>query len=244
MKDLYVLKFGGKTISDINKINKIANLISSFINKGNRAVVVVSAIGGETDSLIELAASLEGCGYHRELDHLISTGEIKAASLMSMALLNSKIKSKSLNYTKIGIYTDENHFNSKILKIDTTVVKDLLDQGYVPVVPGFQGINSQKDVCTLGRGGSDITAIALASSLEAKECVLFKDVGGIYNNDPKINKNVKLYSSISYDNLINLLNNGSKIVNIEAAKYAMKNKIKICISCPNSFKIGTRIPGE
>ena len=214
-----------------------------MLKAGKKILVVVSAIGKETDELIELAAGLDGCGYYRELDHLLCTGEIKAASLMAMALLKAGANAKSLNFTKLGIYTDNNHFNSKIKKIDNSVLKDLINKNIIPVVPGFQGLNENSDVSTLGRGGSDMTAIALSAAIEAKECILYKDVGGIYSDDPKINPNSTMYKFLTYTDLKNMLIAGSKVVNIDAIKFAEKNNIKISIACPETFKVGTSIFG-
>lgn len=241
MNNTSILKFGGQTIANTASINKISLQIIDAVKKGKRPVVVVSAMGKETDNLIELAAKLDGCGYHRELDQLLCTGEIKAASLMAMALINNGLKAISINFTKIGIYTDENHSNSKILKVETDYIKKLLSENIVPVVAGFQGLNRNKDVCTLGRGGSDITAIVLAASLEAQECILFKDVGAIYDNDPKINANSKALEFLTYKELKEIVNKGSRVVNSEAVSYAETNKIKICIANPETFIIGTTI---
>lgn len=242
-KLLSVLKFGGQTISSIDKMNKIAIHVLEMINEGKDVVVVVSAIGKETDELIELAAGIEGCGHLRELDHLLCTGEIKAASLMAMALINHGINAMSLNFSKLGIYTDNNHFSSKITRIDVSNIKELVNKKVVPVVPGFQGINENFDVSTLGRGGSDITAIVLAAATEADECILYKDVGGIFNDDPKINDKATMYEYLNYSSLINMLSNGSKVVNIDAIEFAKLNNIKISIACPETFKVGTRVLG-
>lgn len=241
MKNIYVLKFGGQTIATTSNINKISLKIKEAIKEGKSPILVVSAMGKETDNLIELAAKLDGCGYHRELDQLLCTGEIKAASLMAMALINNGVNAASVNFTKIGIYTDNNHSNSKILKVETEYLKNLIKQSIVPVVAGFQGINENNDVCTLGRGGSDITAIVLAASLEAEKCILYKDVGAIYDHDPKIEATAKIKEFLTYKELKEIVNKGSRIVNAEAVSYAETNKIKVCIASPETFIIGTTI---
>jgi len=245
MKDLWVLKFGGETISNLNKINNISSKIKNLLEQEEleKLVIVVSAMGKETDNLIELAASIDGCGYYKELDHLICTGEMKAAALFTMSLLNKGIKASSLNFNKLGIYTDNNHYNSKIKKVDTKNIINLLETNKIVVVAGFQGLNQLGDVSTLGRGGSDITAIVLANNLKAKKCILYKDVGAIYNDDPKHNKQALIYQKLKYDELLYIIDKGSKVINHDALNFAKEHSVEFLVANPETFKIGTIIGG-
>ncbi len=241
---IIVLKFGGKTISSIEKLRTASLRISECLNKGHKVVAVVSAMGDETDRLIEMAADIDGCGYKRELDHLLCTGEIKAAALLSMVLLSSEIKSKSMNFTTLGIKTNSEHFSAKVENVDTRSIKELLDQGVVPVIPGYQGVDSNGEVTTLGRGGSDITAVVLASALKAEQCVLFKDVGAVYDDDPKVNIHVTKFDKMSYDTLYDIVNKGCKVVCKDSIEIAKSNNLIISIANPENFRIGTKISNE
>jgi aspartate kinase len=236
-----VLKFGGKTIATSEKRLTAAKRVEDCLKKGKKVVVVVSAISDETDKLIELAAEIDGCGHKRELDHLLFTGEVKAAALFSMILLNMGIKARSLNFTNLGIKTDDFHANAKVKSVDPKNIILMLEEGVIPVVPGYQGITETGDVTTLGRGGSDITAVAIAAALKAEACVLFKDVGAIYEDDPKVNVNVHKYDKISYDDLYDIANKGCKVVCRDSIEIARDNDVVISIANPDNFDIGTVI---
>jgi aspartate kinase len=238
---IIVLKFGGKTIATAEKRTTAAKRVDDCLKKGKKVVVVVSAISDETDKLIELAAEVDGCGYKRELDHLLFTGEVKAAALFSMILLNMGIKARSLNFTNLGIKTNNVHSNAKVSAVDPKNIISILEEGMVPVVPGYQGINETGDVTTLGRGGSDITAVAISAALKAEACVLFKDVGAIFEDDPKVNVNVHKYDKISYDDLYDIANKGCKVVCKESIEIARDNDVVISVANPDNFDIGTVI---
>ncbi len=241
---IIVLKFGGKTIADIEKLRTASKRISECLDNGNKVVVVVSAMGDETDRLIEMAANIDACGYKRELDHLLCTAEIKAASLLSMTLLTMNIKSRSMNFTTLGIKTNSEHFSAKVEDVDTTKIMKLLDDGFVPVVPGYQGINKDGEVTTLGRGGSDITAVVLACALKAEQCILFKDVGAVYDDDPKVNVHVEKFDKMNYDRLYDIVNKGCKVVCKDSIEIAKSNNLVISIANPENFHIGTLISNE
>lgn len=238
---IIVLKFGGKTISDTEKLKLAGSRVEDCLKFGKKVVVVVSAMGDETDKLIELAATIDGCGHKRELDHLLFTGEVRSAALLTMILMNMGIKAKSMNFANIGIKTDKEHFNAKVREVDSSNVLKLLDQGIIPVIPGYQGINSDGEVTTLGRGGSDITAVVLASSLKAEQCILFKDVGAVYHDDPKINEHVKKYDKLTYQELYEIVDRGCKVVSRDSITIAKTNNLVISIANPETFKIGTVI---
>ncbi len=238
---IFVLKFGGKTIANVEKMRLAATRVQDCLDNGKQVVVVVSAMGDETDRLIELAATVDGCGYKRELDHLLFTGEVKSAALLTMVLVGMGIKAKSMNFANIGIKTDSEHFNAKVKEVDASNIRKLLDEGFVPVIPGYQGMNCDGEVTTLGRGGSDISAVVVASELKAEQCVLFKDVGAIFDDDPKVNDNVTKFDKLTYNELYEIVNKGCKVVCKDSIAIARMNNLVISIANPETFKIGTVI---
>ena len=238
---IMVLKFGGKTISTIEQLRIASQRVQECIDNKKKVVVIVSAMGDETDRLIEMAANIDGCGYKRELDHLLCTGEIKAASLLSMVLLSVGIKARSMNFTTLGLRTNSEHFSAKVESVDTKKIEQLLKEDVVPIIPGYQGMDCNGEVTTLGRGGSDITAVTIACALKADECILFKDVGAVYEDDPKVNADVPKYDNISYDQLYDILNKGCKVVCKESIAIAKANGLVISIANPETFRIGTKI---
>jgi len=241
---IFVLKFGGKTISNIEKLRVAAQRVQDCIKGGKKVVVVVSAMADETDKLIEIAADIDGCGYKRELDHLLFTAEVKSAALLSMVLLKMGIKAKSLNFTTLGINTDDNHFSAKVKNVNPGCIQTLLDEEVVPVIPGYQGMTDSGEVTTLGRGGSDITAVAIAAALKADACVLFKDVGAIFNDDPKVSQHVVKYDKITYETLYDIANRGGKIICRDSIAIARDNNLTISIANPDNFNIGTLISND
>ncbi|MCX6112072.1 MAG: hypothetical protein NTY22_02130 [Proteobacteria bacterium] len=241
---IFVLKFGGKTISNIEKLRIAAQRVEDCIKSGKKVVVVVSAMADETDKLIEIAADIDGCGYKRELDHLLFTAEVKSAALLSMVLLKMGIKAKSLNFTTLGINTDDNHFSAKVKNVNPERIQTLLDEDIVPVIPGYQGMTDNGEVTTLGRGGSDVTAVAIAAALKADACVLFKDVGAIFNDDPKVSQHVVKYDKITYDTLYDIANRGGKIICRDSIAIARDNNLTISIANPDNFNIGTLISND
>lgn len=236
-----VLKFGGKTISDIDKIKKVSEYIKKRVNDGDKIVVVVSAMGDETDRLIELAAKIDGCSYKRELDVLLSTGEIKSAALLTMTLLFKDVKAKSLNYINLGIKTNDEFSNAKIIEVDASNINKILEEGCVAVVPGYQGITEYRDVTTLGRGGSDTTAVAIASEISADECILFKDVGAVYTFDPKTYEHYEKLDTVDYDTMLEMADNGARIICKESLLIAKEKDVNLLIASPDTFLIGTKI---
>lgn len=236
-----VLKFGGKTIADMNKLATAARRVQDCLKEDKKVVAVVSAMNDETDRLIELAASIDGCGHKRELDQLLFTGEVKSASLLSMILLNMGIKARSLNFSNIGIKTDNSHFNAKVKEVDTGLILSMINEGMVPVVSGYQGLSEEGNVTTLGRGGSDITAVCIAASLSASECILFKDVGAVFDDDPKVNRNVHKYNKITYEELCKIVDRGCKVICKDSIFIAREHNLVLSIADPDNFKIGTII---
>ncbi|MFH1223183.1 MAG: hypothetical protein V1647_02425 [Pseudomonadota bacterium] len=237
--NIVVLKFGGKTLANLELVKVAAQRVQDCIKKGKKPVVVVSAMSDETDKLIELAAYIDGCVHKRELDHLLCTGEIKSAALFTMVLLGMGIQAKSLNYTTLGIKTNEEHFNAVVKEVDTSNLTKLIEKNIVPVIAGYQGINSYGEVTTLGRGGTDISAVAIAAALKADECVLFKDVGAVYYDDPKVNNKVKKFDKMTYSELEEIVGKGCKVVCKESVEFAKKTHLVILIANPANFEIGT-----
>lgn len=239
MHKTLVLKFGGKTIANFEKLEEASNRIIEAYNKKNKVVVVVSAMGNETEELIELAAQLNACGYYKEMDQLLATGEMKASALMTMLLKKKGFDAVSLHFANTGIKTNTEYFNAKIIDIDTSKIKELLNEKKIPVVAGYQGISLTNNITTLGRGGSDITAVKLASVLNA-ECILFKDVGAIYTADPKQQES-DIISKIAVSDLEKILGDNPKVIHKISLDIAKKEKVKIMVANPKNFEIGTII---
>ncbi|MBU6455868.1 MAG: aspartate kinase [Cyanobacteria bacterium REEB67] len=222
-----VIKFGGTSVMDSGRIKHVARLVESVQKDGYEVVVVVSAMGHTTDHLLQLAADVGRCPNPRELDLLISTGEQVSAALLAIALEESGVKAQSYTGAMAGILTDEHFGQAKIKHVHTEALLAALKAGYVPVVAGFQGVSGKGDVTTLGRGGSDITAIALAASLAAERCDIYSDVDGVYSADPRILSQAYKLPSISYKEMHELACNGAQILNARSVEMAMRRAVPI-----------------
>ena len=224
---LIVQKFGGTSVGSIERIKCTAKLINEYYLLGHQMVVVLSAMSGETNRLLCLAKEVQKIPDSRELDLLLSTGEQVTISILSMAL--KKINCKSIAYTgwQAGISTCNSYNNARIVKIDNTKIKDKLDKNFVVIVAGFQGINKLGDITTLGRGGSDTTAVALAASLKADECQIYTDVDGIYTCDPRIDSSARRLDFVSYEEMLELSGAGSKVLNINSVEFAYRYKVPL-----------------
>lgn len=227
---LLVHKYGGSSVGTIEKIKNIAKKLARLKEDGNDLVVVVSAMGDTTDELIELAKKISTRPSPRELDALMSTGEQISGALMAMALEDLGIPAVSLTGWQAGIYTDENAGRARIRSVDTTRIKEELRKGKVVVVAGFQGICDQNDITTLGRGGSDTTAVALGIALGVEKTEIFTDVKGVYTADPRIVKNAKKLDVISYEEMLELASQGARVMHNRAVElgwiYNMKIEVK------------------
>jgi len=188
---IIVMKFGGTSVGDADRINRVATRVIQAKNSGKKVVVVVSAMGDTTDDLIELAAKISSNPGKREMDMLLSTGEQISIALLAMAISEKGHISISLTGSQAGIFTDEIYSNAKILNINNARILKELKNGKIVIVAGFQGINNIGDITTLGRGGSDTTAVALAAALDANYCEIYTDVDGVYTTDPNIVDNAK-----------------------------------------------------
>lgn len=240
MKNLLV-KFGGSSVADNEKIESVAKILKELA-KNNRIVCVVSAMGDTTDELIEKAKSINKNPNKRELDALLSSGEIISSSLLAMALENIGQKAISLSGIQAGFKTYGKYGFSKILDIDTKRVEEELDQGKVVVVAGFQGVNGKNDITTLGRGGSDTSAVALAAKLKAA-CKIFTDVDGIYSVDPRFYPAAKKLDQISYEETMEMAHLGAKVIDPRAVEMAQKYGVELEIAL-NTGKIKGTIISE
>lgn len=218
---LIVQKFGGTSVADRICLYNVANMIARRIKEGHQVITVVSAQGDSTDLLVNKAAELAEKPNLRELDALLSVGEQITASLLAVVLNELGVLAVSLNGGQAGIYTDDNFGDAAILRIDTERIKTYLSKGYAVVVTGFQGCDNNGNITTLGRGGSDTTAVALAAFLDADECRIYKDVDGIYTADPRVDPNAKKLKHLSYDEMLALCRKGSGVLqqrSVELAK--------------------------
>src|SRR5437660_11178280 len=196
---LVVQKFGGTSVGNVERIKHVAALIAKSRQAGDAVVVVVSAMSGETDRLLKLAHELAPFPDEREMDMLLSTGERVTIALLAMALRGMGLSARSYTGRQVGIMTDSTHTKARIERIAADRIREALDDGIIPIVAGFQGINEHNDVTTLGRGGSDLTAVALAAALKADQCLIYTDVDGVYTADPNIVPAAKKLDKVSYE---------------------------------------------
>ena len=224
-KDIIVLKFGGTSVGDIDKIKKVAGIVISARNEGKSVVAVLSAMGNTTDRLIDLAGEITSNPSRREMDMLLSTGEQVSSALLAMAIQEKGYKCSSLTGGQAGILTDEFYSNAKILNIKTERILKELKRDRIVVVAGFQGVNINDDITTLGRGGSDTTAVALASALKAKYCEIYTDVEGVYSTDPNVVGEAAKLEALSYDEMLELASSGAKVIHLRAVEFAKKHGV-------------------
>ena len=222
-----VMKFGGTSVMDTNKIKSAAEIVMSESSKGNRVVVVVSAMGHTTDHLIGMAETLQSNPDSRELDVLMITGEQISSALMAMAIQALGGKAKSFSGSDAGIVTDSQFGSAQIKKIDSQALTKCLEEGCIPVVAGFQGKDAYGQWTTLGRGGSDTTAIAIAGALNAEWCDIYSDVNGIYSADPNSFSHAYKLDAISYIEMLELARNGAQVLNARSVEIAMKNHVPV-----------------
>ena len=231
-----ILKFGGTSVGSTDRISAVANIIKAASDEAT-PVVVVSAMSGETNRLIDLANSFGSEPNKREFDALVSTGEKVSASLVAIALHQIGLKAKSLSAAQVGMKTTANFSRAKILDLDKEVIFKTIKDGYIPIITGFQGITSDGDTTTMGRGGSDTTAVAIAASMQAKRCDIYTDVDGIYTTDPRIVPNAKKLDSINIEEMLELSGQGAKVMQIRAVEFA--NKYKVLVRVLSSFEPGS-----
>jgi aspartate kinase len=224
-KEIIVLKFGGTSVGDVKKIIKAAERVIKSSNEGKNVIVVVSAMGDTTDELISLAGKITSNPSRREMDMLMSTGERISGALLAMAIQEKGYKCVSLTGGQAGVITDEFYSNAKILNIKTDRIFREFREGKIVIVAGFQGINLSSDITTLGRGGSDTSAVALASAMKAGYCEIYTDVDGVYSADPNIVREAIKLDTISYDEMLELASSGARIIHLRAVEFARKHNV-------------------
>jgi aspartate kinase len=240
---LIVQKYGGSSVADAEKIKNVARRVIAAKERGNQMVVVVSAMGKTTDSLIDLAKQINPRPDERELDVLLSTGEIVSSTLLAMALANMGHKAVSLSGAQAGIRTDASHSKARIVDIEPKRIMKELDNGYIVIVAGFQGITEEMNITTLGRGGSDTSAVALAISLKAATCEIYTDVEGVYTADPRLVPEARKLDEICYDEMLELAVYGAKVMHSRAVELGELYKMPILVASSLNDTPGTLIHG-
>jgi len=240
---LVVQKYGGSSVADAKRIKRVARRIARAKDKGDRVVVVVSAMGDTTDELIELAYQVCEQPGDREFDVLLSTGEIVSSTLLAMVLRDMGYEAISLSGAQAGIQTDSAHRRARILKVEAKRVVKELKKGRIVIVAGFQGITDEMDITTLGRGGSDTTAVALAASLEAEMCQIYTDVEGVYTADPRLIPEARKLTEISYEEMLELASYGAKVMHPRAVELGELFNIPILVASSFTESSGTLIHG-
>lgn len=244
MSKILVQKFGGTSVGDPERIKRVAARIKSYYEKGYQLVVVVSAMGHTTDELVDLAAKIAKNPPKREMDMLLSTGEQVSVALLAMALHEIEVPALSFTGGQVNILTDSNHSNARIEAIDTKRLIAELEKKQVCIVAGFQGIDENQNITTLGRGGSDTTAVALAAALKAKECEIYTDVDGVYTTDPNKVEAAHKLSQISYDEMLELASLGAGVLHSRSVEFAKKYGVIIHVKSSFNYNEGTKVVSE
>ncbi|MFN3752035.1 MAG: aspartate kinase [Thiobacillus sp.] len=224
---LIVQKYGGTSVANVERIRAVAERVAKFKMLGHQVVVVLSAMSGETNRLIALAKQIQAQPDPRELDMLVSTGEQVTIALLAMALKDLGLKAKSYTGGQVRILTDNAFTKARILSIDEANMRRDLDAGHVVVVAGFQGVDADGNITTLGRGGSDTTGVALAAALKADECQIYTDVDGVYTTDPRIVPEARRLKTITFEEMLEMASLGSKVLQIRSVEFAGKYKVKL-----------------
>ena len=243
---LFVQKFGGTSVASIERIEKIAARIIRAREAGHDVVVVVSAMGDETDRLVSLAdeVNYDGLDARRELDVLLSTGEQTTIALLAMTLLKHGVKAESVLGWQASILTDSEHGKARVLEIDAVVLQAKISDGVVPVVAGFQGSDQKGHITTLGRGGSDTTAVALAAVLKADECQIYTDVEGVFTTDPRVVEGARCLERMTFEEMLELASLGSRVLHTRAVEFASKYQVPLRVLSSFEEKPGTLITKE
>lgn len=244
MSKIIVQKYGGSSVANPERIKNVARRVAETRKKGNSVVVVVSALGDTTDDLLELAAKISRDPADREMDMLLSTGEQISVALLAMALHELGQKAISFTGAQVGIITDSSHTKAKILDVSTGRIKKELSKGKVVIVAGFQGTNPDHEITTLGRGGSDMTAVALAKVLNARMCEIYTDVKGVYTADPRIVPDARKLKNISYEEMLELASLGAQVMQARSMEVAGKFNVPMHVRSSLSRESGTMIVKE
>ena len=243
-RDIYVQKFGGTSVADLDRIRAVAHIVAKSYRKNRSLVVVVSAMSQETNKLTQSGLDVGGTIENREMDALLASGEQVTMALVTMAIAAKAIPAQSLTGWQVPIQTDGNFANALIKKIDDRKIKKLLDDNVVVVIAGFQGVDEQQNVNTLGRGGSDTSAVALAVQLGAVECQIYTDVQGVYTADPRLCHSARKIEVLSYEEMMELASEGSKILHIRSVLFAAKYKVPLRVLSSFEEGPGTLIGSE
>ncbi len=241
---LIVQKFGGTSVGDADRIRAVADHVARTRSAGNDVVVVVSAMGKFTDDLIRLADDVSPTRPPRELDMLLTAGERISMALVSMALGACGVESASFTGSQAGIITDTDHTRAKILEMRPDRIRDALNAGLVPVVAGFQGVSTERDITTLGRGGSDVTAVALAAALKADVCEIYTDVTGVFSADPRIVLKARRIARISFDEMMEIAATGGRVLMLRSVEYARRHSVPLHVRSSFTWEPGTWIVEE
>jgi len=241
---LIVQKYGGTSVGSIDKIRDVANRVLEYYREGNQMVVVLSAMAGQTDNLIQLARKMTREPDPRELDVLMATGEQVSVALFSMAIKSMGYDARSLLGFQVAIHTDHLYGRARIHEVDTTRIFRELEKGRILAVAGFQGLDEEGNITTLGRGGSDTTAVALAAALKADVCEIFTDVKGVYTTDPNICPKARKMEAISYDEMLEMASLGAKVLEIRSVEFAKKFNVPIHVRSTFTKERGTMVIAE
>ncbi len=241
---LIVQKYGGTSVANVERIKAVAGRVVQTAKEGGRLVVVISAMAGETDKLINLAHQISSNPSEREMDLLLSSGERITSALMVMAIEDLGYKARSFTGRQAGIITDAVHTKASIERIRCDRIREVLDEGYIAVVAGFQGITESEDVTTLGRGGSDLSAVAMASALNASLCEIYTDVDGVYTTDPNIVPGARKLDKISYDEMLELASLGAKVLQTRSVEFAKKYDVPVVVRSSFNNNPGTLVVKE
>jgi len=241
---LIVQKFGGTSVADPDRMKNVARHVAETRRQGNDVVVVVSAMGKATDNLVELARQVSSNPQGREMDMLLTTGERISMSLLCMALNDLGCEAMSFTGSQVGIITDTSHTKAKILEIKGDRVREALGQGKVAVIAGFQGVSTEREVTTLGRGGSDTTAVAMAAALKADVCEIYTDVTGVFSADPRMVPQARKLGWLSFDEMLEMAGAGSKVLALRSVEFARNHDVPIHVRSSFTWEQGTWVSGE
>lgn len=241
---LIVQKYGGSSVGNIERIQNAAERAAKVKAAGNDVVVVVSAMAGETDRLLKLAQQVTSNPAEREVDMLLSSGERVTSALLALALQEKGFKAQAFTGRQVGIITDSTHTKAKIERIAADRVREAIGMGVIPVIAGFQGINEKSDVTTLGRGGSDLTAVALAAALKADRCDIYTDVDGVYTTDPHLVPNARRLKKISYEEMLEMASLGAKVLQARSVEFAAKYRVPVRVLSSLTDGEGTLVMKE
>ncbi len=238
-----VQKFGGTSVADIDRIIRVSHKVKAELDRGHQVAVVVSAMSGATNKLIDLCSSISPLFDSREYDTVVATGEQVTAGLTAMALQNLGINARSWLGWQIPIHTDDVHAKARIMSIDTDELEHRLAAGEVPVISGFQGISDRGRITTLGRGAGDLSAVAMAAALKADRCDIYTDVDGVYTTDPRIVSKARKLTKITYEEMLELASQGAKVLQTRSVELAMNHRVRIQVLSSFSDKVGSDLPG-